>query len=93
MKIVDYKNFSAIEYCNNRNQYHRLDGPAVEYISGEYKGYKCWCIDGDVHKEDGPAKIYQDGRKEYWFQGEWHRDIKTDKQWFKKVKNLNGNCY
>ena len=36
-------------YLNN--QLHRVDGPAIEYISGS----KVWCQNNNYHRIDGPA--------------------------------------
>jgi len=43
-------------------EYHRVDGPALEYITGT----KVWFKDGLKHKEDGPACEYSDGSV-YWY--------------------------
>jgi hypothetical protein len=50
------------EYLNESGQYHREDGPAIEYNSGS----KEWWINGKRHREDGPAIEYSNGRK-YWY--------------------------
>ena len=50
------------EYRNDKGQYHRLDGPAIEYINGD----KSWWINGKRHREDGPAVEFGNGSK-YWF--------------------------
>jgi hypothetical protein len=49
--------------------YHCVDGPAVEYISGSSitLGHKEWWVDGQLHREDGPAIIYADGIEEWWY--------------------------
>ena len=41
---------------------HRIDGPAIEYASGD----KYWYINGELHREDGPAIEDANGDK-YWF--------------------------
>ena len=38
-------------------QYHRTDGPAIEYANG----YKWWYIKGQLHRTDGPAIEWADG--------------------------------
>jgi hypothetical protein len=50
------------EYKNESGQYHRLDGPAVEFEDGE----KWWYINGKRHREDGPAIEYSDGDKRWY---------------------------
>jgi hypothetical protein len=47
---------------NKQRELHRLDGPAVEYLSGR----KEWWENGKLHREDGPAILYKDGGKS-WF--------------------------
>ena len=43
-------------------QYHREDGPAVEYASGSNE----WYLNGKPHRMDGPAVEYANGSK-YWY--------------------------
>lgn len=49
----------------DRSHWHRLDGPAIENISGT----KQWWINGKRHRIDGPAIEYVNGRKEWWING------------------------
>jgi len=50
---------------NSVGDYHREDGPAIEWIIGS----KAWYINGQRHREDGPAVEYPDGTKEWWVNG------------------------
>ena len=50
------------EYRNESGQYHRIDGPAVEYSNGS----KEWYINGKRHREDGPAIEWNDGDKSWY---------------------------
>jgi hypothetical protein len=43
---------------------HREDGPAIET-----NGHKAWYYKGLLHRENGAAIEYDDGSKEYWFNG------------------------
>ena len=43
--------YGNIRYYNKKGQYHRLDGPAVEYSDGT----KDWYQNGRLHRIDGPA--------------------------------------
>jgi len=43
-------------------QYHREDGPAVEWPDGE----KQWYLHGNLHREDGPAIEWPNGTK-FWY--------------------------
>lgn len=48
----------------------------VIWVSSEYTGifkstsYIAYYKDGKIHKEDGPAVIYKNGKKEYWLYNE-----------------------
>lgn len=42
--------------------YHRMDGPAVEFINGT----KEWYVYGELHRIDGPAVEWASGDK-YWY--------------------------
>lgn len=43
-------------------EYHREDGPAIEYTNGD----KYWFLNDKRHREDGPAVELADGSK-FWF--------------------------
>jgi hypothetical protein len=47
---------------NSNGDYHRDDGPAIEWFDGD----KAWYQNGKLHREDGPALHHHDGNK-YWF--------------------------
>ena len=47
-------------WYNDRGQFHRVDGPAIEYANGT----KSWYLNGKLHREDGPAIEWADGDKE-----------------------------
>jgi hypothetical protein len=50
------------EWYNENGQFHRDDGPAIEWADGS----KTWYQNGKVHREDGPAMTWDDGQK-FWF--------------------------
>jgi len=50
---------------NSAGQYHRTDGPAVEWADGT----KQWCIHDKLHRTDGPAVEYANGTKQWYFKG------------------------
>ena len=52
----------SVYHYNSNGNYHRLDGPAIEYATGG--GY--WFFDGKLHKTDGPAIVWGVGYKEWW---------------------------
>ena len=47
-------------------QYHREDGPAIEYADGT----KFWFLNGKRHRKDGPAIEYASGYKAWYINGE-----------------------
>ena len=66
-------------------EYHRTDGPAVEYKDGD----KRWYLNGKRHRTDGPAIEYSDGTKYWYLNGKHHRtdgpavEYSTgDKRWY-----------
>lgn len=59
----------TIRWYNDKNQLHRLDGPAIEGANG----YKAWYVEGKCHRLDGPAVEYTNGHKEWWVEGKFHR--------------------
>lgn len=56
-------------YKNEKGQFHREDGPAVEYAGGD----KQWWVDGQLNRTDGPAVENSNGCKEWWVKGRLHR--------------------
>ena len=59
----------TIQWYNDKDQLHRLDGPAIE----EANGVKQWCVDGKLHRLDGPAYESANGSKSWWVEGKLHR--------------------
>ena len=54
-------------------------------------GDKKWYLNGELHREDGPAIEYNDGTKKWFLNGELHREDGPaiewggdDKYWFKR---------
>jgi hypothetical protein len=44
------------------DQYHREDGPAIEYADGR----KDWVLHGRFHRKDGPAIEWPDGATTFY---------------------------
>jgi len=62
-------NANKFWYLNG--EYHREDGPAVEYANG----YKAWYLNGKRHRGDGPAVEGANGYKACWYlNGKRHRE-------------------
>jgi len=53
------------KYWYLNGEFHREDGPAVEYTTGT----KIWYLNGHIHRQDGPAIEYYTGTKEWWLNG------------------------
>ena len=60
-------------YCNNAGEWHRENGPAIEWSNGT----KIWYQNGQLHRIGGPAIVCTNGHKEWWQNGRRHR---TDAQ-------------
>ena len=67
---------------NKEGQYHRVDGPAIEYASGS----KEWYFNGFFHHEDGPACEYADGTKHWYINGNLHRTDGPAVEWSSGTK-------
>ena len=83
--------YGTICYYNDLNQYHREDGPAIEYADGT----KWWYRNGLCHREDGPAVEYADGDKRWYRNHQIHREdgpaieyANGDKRWFFRDKRI-----
>jgi hypothetical protein len=71
---------------NEAGEFHREDGPAVEYENGD----KEWYLSGIKHREDGPAVEWANGTKQWWVYGKRHRkdgpaieeDVTGYKAWY-----------
>jgi hypothetical protein len=61
--------YGSKQWRNDKGQFHREDGPAIEYKDGS----KAWWINGYLHREDGPAYEGSDGYKEWCINGKSHR--------------------
>jgi hypothetical protein len=81
IKTVD--EHGAIRYENEDGQYHREDGPAIEWSNG----YKAWLINGQYHREDGPARIWPDGTERYYLNNKWRSKEDWEQEVFKNRLN------
>ena len=46
-------------WYNKKKDFHRVDGPAIEYRDGT----KCWYVNGKRHRINGPAIEWNNGEK------------------------------
>ena len=67
-------------YYNSNGEFHRIDGPAVEWGNGT----KRWFQNGLRHRTDGPAVVYSDGSMEWYINGK----ILTEAEFKEAVKAL-----
>jgi hypothetical protein len=56
----------TIRWYNEKDQIHRLDGPAYESADGS----KEWLVEGKLHRLEGPAIEYANGYKAWWVEGQ-----------------------
>ena len=79
----------TIRWYNDKDQLHRLDGPAIEGANG----YKAWYVEGKCHRLDGPAVEYADGYKAWYVEGKLHRLDGPAVEWANGRKEwwFNGN--
>jgi hypothetical protein len=57
--------FGTKRWYNDSGQFHREDGPAVEYKDG----CKYWALNNLLHRPDGPAMEDAYGNKEWYIEG------------------------
>ena len=76
---------------NEKREYHREDGPAVE----SFDGIKHWMINNNHHRVDGPAFECPNGDKSWFINGERHREdgpaiewSNRDKEWYYHGKQI-----
>jgi hypothetical protein len=77
MKEIEIDTFGTTRYYWN-GQYHREDGPAVEYVDG----HKEWFLHDQLHREDGPAIEWTNGSKAFYLQDE----IYSEEEYWRLVK-------
>ena len=69
MVYVSIDKWNRKVWQNKKREYHRLDGPAVEFPNG----HKEWWEYGNLHRLSGPAIEYADGGKNWYQNGLLHR--------------------
>ena len=68
-QVIEKDKYGNQCYRNEKNEWHRTDGPAIEYSNGD----KEWLIHGVLHREDGPAVECANGTKAWYINGKQHR--------------------
>lgn len=67
--VIYYKHNDGGRCWYKNNIYHRVDGPALIFATGDM----FWYNNGKYHRDDGPAVMHITGFKSYWQNGERHR--------------------
>ena len=67
----------------------------IEYKVKVYENKTCWFLNGERHREDGPAKEWDDGTKEWFLNGKYHRVDGPAREWVSGSKEwlLNGKYH
>ena len=65
---------------NEKERYHREDGPAIENLFGTRK----WFKNGICHREDGPAIVWQDGYYSYYLNNKKY----SKKEYWKEIEKI-----
>jgi len=72
MKIEKVKNNQSTAWRNDKDKYHRLDGPAV-VVYGEDFHAEYWYKNGKLHRIDAPAVTDSFGNEDWYYEGKRHR--------------------
>jgi hypothetical protein len=60
---------NVIYFMNDKDQLHRVGGPAVLFDSG----LKLYFHNGKLHRTNGPAVVWEDGHNQWWVNNKLHR--------------------
>ncbi len=66
----EIKENGTVYYLNKNGQFHRTDGPAIEWRNGD----KEWRINGMRHRQNGSSVEFKNGYKHYSINGLCHRE-------------------
>ena len=69
-QVDEYGNVEWVIPSTKCVKYHRVNGPAVEYITGS----KFWYINNKLHRSNGPAVELINGCKSCYSNGKLHRN-------------------
>ena len=72
--------FEGKIWKDEKERYHREDGPAYE----SYEGIRKWFKNGKLHREDGPAIICNDGNFRYFVNNKKY----SKKEYWKEIEKL-----
>jgi len=69
-----------IAHYNEKEQLHRIDGPALEGFDGS----NYWYRNGKLHREDGPAIEWADGSMLWYINGKQYTEQEFNDQKLKQ---------
>jgi len=87
--MIKYTNISDKKYKKLSNE-KKKEKPYCIKISN---GNKQWVVNGDLHREDGPALEYYNGSKYWYLNGKRHREDGPAEESFGKVHWYLNNFY
>jgi len=76
-----YKSEYGDKYYFFNGQFHRVDGPAIEYTDGS----TLWYHHGYLHRINGPAIEWVSGDKSWYYHGE-HINCSSQKEFERLIK-------
>ena len=74
---VTVDDIKTIQWYNDKDQLHRIDGPAIERADGT----KAWFVNDKPHRLDGPSIERTDVYKEWYVEGKLHRLDGPAREW------------
>lgn len=83
-------------WYNEAGEFHRNGGPAA---SRPLTGFNAYYQDGKLHREDGPAITYSDGRGYYYLRGkeytkeDWEKATSSIQSCNGKIVEIDGKQY
>lgn len=80
-----------IIYSDNNVVEYEIKKSDILYNVRKYKnGSESWWLAGSFlrHRENGPALMINNLYHQYWFKNKFYPEIRTNKQWREKIKEL-----
>ena len=66
LPAIEYANGDKVWYLNDK-RHRENDKPAIENANGD----KFWFLNGKIHRENGPASEFFDGKRAWYWHGEY----------------------
>lgn len=87
VKVLCDEEIVATFWYDDKNRFHRKDGPAAVFASGN----KYWYRKDKLHREDGPSCEYSDGGREWHFNGKEYTKKEFEEKYSSAVIAPEGN--